>query len=132
MAAARETARQYNIDVTGFKDIKFDPSLGPDAIVKDGVLTLGPDAFKSPGYLASTLGHEGVHIQQAKDGRLINTNQGRYMNEVEAYSWEINHAKDNALTDGEITPLSRRRDDFYDRLTPENKKRVDDGNYMPA
>lgn len=132
VAAVRETARQYNIDLSGFREVKYDPSLGPDAIAKDGVLTIGPDAFKSPGYLASTLGHENTHIQQAKDGRLINTNQGRYMNEVEAYNWEINHAKDNALTDGEIAPLTRRRDDFYNRLTPENKKRVDDGNYMPA
>jgi hypothetical protein len=53
------------------------------------------------------------------------------MNEVEAYSWELDHARDNALTDGEIATITRRRQTHYDRLSDDNQDRADEHNYTP-
>ncbi len=132
--AINETIKQYNLDTSGFKQVKFDPNQNPnlDAKVKDGVMTIGPGAFRSPGYLASTIGHEAVHTQQEAGGRLINTPQGIQMNEVEAYDWEIKNADANGLNDIEKRTINRRRDSHYNKLDSANQKRVDDGNYTPA
>lgn len=132
--AINEAIKQYNLDTSGFKEIKYDPDQNPnlDAKVKDGVMTIGPGAFRSPGYLASTIGHEAVHTQQEKGGRLINTPQGIQMNEVEAYDWEIKNADANGLDDIEKRTINRRRDSHYNKLSPENQKRADNGNYVPA
>lgn len=135
LAAVREAIKQYNIDASGFKDIKFDPHQNPklDAVVtEDGVMTIGPGAFRSPGYLASTVGHEALHIRQKNEGRLINGDQGVNMNEVEAYNWELQNAEANGLSDMEIRTITRRRDSHYNKLSDANKERVGDGNYTPA
>lgn len=132
--AINEAIKQYNIDTSGFKEVRYDPDQNPnlDAKVKDGVMTIGPGAFRSPGYLASTIGHEAVHTQQEKGGRLINTPQGIQMNEVEAYDWEIKNADANGLDSIEKRTINRRRESHYNKLSPENQKRVDNGNYVPA
>lgn len=129
--AVDEAIKQYDIDVSAIKgkatyDAKTD---GEGLTLKDGTVTIGDEAFKSPQWLASSIGHEGVHAQQARDGRWDNSKQGVALNETEAYDWEIKNADRNGLTSAEKATLAERRATKYDRLTRSNKARADEGNY---
>lgn len=65
----------------------YDPNHAGDAETsQSGVVTIGPDAFaRSPGWLASTLGHEiEVHFQlQAQKGLWWTDAQGTAIQEVQ-------------------------------------------------
>jgi WXG100 family type VII secretion target len=132
-AAIDEAIKQYNIDTSAAKSIRYDPTVnGEGETDKDGNVRIGDAAFKSPAWLASTLGHESVHAQQTKNGHWNDTGQGQNMNEVEAYDYEVKHAQDNGLSHGEQVTVERRRAQHYNRLTPENKARADAGNFTVA
>jgi WXG100 family type VII secretion target len=132
--AVQEAIKQYNIDTSKFKSVTFDKDCPLDADVKaDGTMRVGPSALRSPGYLASTIGHEAVHRDQTTDGRLdpnaSGNSQNGHMNEVEAYDWELKNADKHGLDDTDIRTITRRRENHYKQLSDENKKRVDNGDY---
>lgn len=129
--AVDEAIKQYGIDVSGVKGkVVYDPSTpGEGETAKDGTVRIGDEAFRSPAWLASSIGHEAQHAKQASDGRWNDTAQGRAMNETEAYKWELNNADKNGLTDLEQKTLNRRYNQKYNTLTPENKARADAGNF---
>jgi hypothetical protein len=60
----------------------------------DGTVVIGQGVFSSPGLLATVIAHEAFHAQQIADDRwfLEHEEQGFYMNEVEAYAWNLEHA----------------------------------------
>jgi WXG100 family type VII secretion target len=129
--AVDEAIKQYGIDVSAVKGkVVYDPNTpGEGETSKDGTVRIGNDAFLSPGWLASSIGHEALHAQQARDGRWNDTAQGRAMNETEAYKWELDNADKNGLSAIDQKPLQRRYNQKYNTLTPDNKARADAGNF---
>lgn len=129
-AAIDEAIKQYNIDTSAAKSIKYDPTVnGEGETDKDGNVRIGDAAFKSPAWLASTVGHEAVHAQQTQNGHWNESGQGQNMNEVEAYDYEVKHAEENGLSHGEQKTVERRRTQHYNKLNTENKARADAGNF---
>lgn len=133
--AIAEAIKQYHIDTStaAAGTPKYDASTaGEGATSKDGTVKIGDDAFSSPGWLASSVGHEMLHTRQAAD-RWYTDAQGTAINEIEAYDWEIQHAPDNNLTNAEVAELKKRRASYYNDLNDDNKKIVDGGSYkLPA
>lgn len=129
--AIEEAIKQYGIDLKNVKGTpQYDSSTsGEGATSQDGSVSIGDDAFSSPGWLASSVGHEGLHATQAKEGRWYTDDEGTALNEVECYDWEIAHAKQNGLSASEVTELESRRQSHYDQLSDTVKKRVDKGDY---
>jgi WXG100 family type VII secretion target len=128
--AIAEAIKQYKIDVSTAKGRpKYNASTkGEGETAKDGTVDIGDKAFSSPGWLASSVGHEIVHTTQAAD-RWYTDAQGTHINEIEAYDWEIKHAPDNGLTAAEVAELNKRRTSHYNKLTDDNKKIIDGGSY---
>ena len=129
--AIAEAVKQYGLDTSKAKagSPKFDASTkGEGDTAKDGTVGIGDKAFSSPGWLASSVGHEMVHTQQIAD-RWYTDAQGTAVNEIEAYDWEIKHAPDNGLSTAEVATLTRRRTAYYGKLNADNKKIIDGGSY---
>lgn len=128
--AIAESVKQYGIDTSKAKGApKFNASTsGEGDTDPDGTVSIGDKAFTSPGWLASSVGHEMVHTQQIAD-RWYTDAQGTHVNEIEAYDWEIKHAPDNGLTAAEVAVLTRRRTSHYNKLNADNKKIIDGGSY---
>jgi hypothetical protein len=126
---------------------RWDPAL-PQEGDTDGhtrVVTIGPPAFadrrtgapRSPGWLASSIAHENVHLRQllavhpvdGGDNYARPETLGDQVNELEAYDWELRHADLLGLLPGERAELTARRqghwaaiarDPFYaGRIGPE-------------
>lgn len=121
----------HGLDVSAAKGaITYDSDVDEDGATNaDGTVKIGTEAFSSPGWLASSIGHEVLHAEQARDGRWNNSKQGVAMNEVEAYDWEIRNADRFGLTDTEKATINRRRDTKYSRLNLINKAFADAGIY---
>jgi WXG100 family type VII secretion target len=86
--AVNAAIRLYNLDVSRVSGgITFDPAYTKgDAVTgQDGSIRVGPKALRSAGWLASTIGHEIIHVNQTKDGYWHDGTQGIGMNEMEAY-----------------------------------------------
>jgi WXG100 family type VII secretion target len=129
--AIDEAIRQYGVDTSSAKTgtPKYDSATsGEGGTTKDRTIKIGDDAFSSPGWLASSIGHEHVHAQQAAD-RWYTGPQGTLLNEVEAYDWEIKNASRFGLTANEVKELEKRRKEHYDGLNADIKKIVDGGSY---
>lgn len=133
--AIKEAIRQYGVDVSSAKTgtpVHNSSVTGEGATSKDGTIKIGDKAFASPGLLATVIGHEHVHAQQAAD-RWYTGPQGTAINEVEAYDWELKNASRFGLTTAEINTIKARRKAHYDLLNADNKKIVDGGSYvLPA
>lgn len=129
--AVDEAIKQYGIDVSAVNGkVAYSADTdGEGLTLKDGTVTIGDDAFTTPGWLASSIGHEALHAEQIRDGRFNDTSQGVAMNEVEAYDWEIRNADRFGLSEAEKATINRRRDTKYGRLSDDNKARADQGNY---
>jgi hypothetical protein len=129
--AIDQAIASYGLDVGAANGaITYDPSVDEDgATDEDGTVKIGTEAFSSPAWLASSIGHEVLHAEQARDGRWNNSKQGVAMNEVEAYDWEIRNADRFGLSDAEKATINRRRDTKYSRLNFINKARADAGIY---
>lgn len=129
--AVDEAIKQYGIDVSAVNGkVAYNADTdGEGLTLKDGTVTIGDDAFTTPGWLASSIGHEALHAEQIRDGRFNDTSQGVAMNEVEAYDWEIRNADRFGLSEAEKATINRRRDTKYGRLSDDNKARADQGNY---
>jgi hypothetical protein len=88
---------------------------------------IGPDAFSSPGWLASSKLHEiGGHGNQAASGTWPEDITAKIVNilESEAYDKEIANAKANGLSDEEIAELKKRRKAYYDALDKANQDKI--------
>ena len=61
--AVDEAIKQYGIDVSGVKaKVVYDPSTpGEGETAKDGTVRIGDEAFLSPAWLASSIGHVAQH-----------------------------------------------------------------------
>jgi hypothetical protein len=68
-------------------------------------IRFGPSAFSSPGWLASSIAHENVHLQQLLDGHMYYDDPGTALNELEAYNWELGHASEMGLTTSEVEKI---------------------------
>jgi len=98
---------------------------------------IGPDGVAwSPGWLASALGHEAVHIRQMKEGRLYpmkgENKQGALMNDVECFQWELDNAARNGLAPDEIDSIRDMMENKYLSLREANQERVNRGIFTPA
>ena len=67
----------------------------------DGLVTIGPSAFKSKGYLASVIGHEGIHTYDVGLTRSLYLNQP--ISEINATQWMLNNATKLYNTSKEIS-----------------------------
>lgn len=123
--------KQYGIDtskVSG-KPTYNAATKGEGATSPSRKVSIGDAAFSSPGWLASSVGHESLHARQAAEGRWYTDAQGDAMNEVECYDWEIKNATANGLNTAEVNELVKRRNGYYNALNATNRKRVDKGIY---
>ncbi len=75
----------------------------------NGNIYVGIDAMSSPGWLASSIGHENVHVEQLVEDAWYFADDGANLNEVEAYDWELRNADANGLTQSEQTDLAETR-----------------------
>jgi hypothetical protein len=94
---------------------------------------LGDDAFTSAPWLASSLAHEiEVHVNRQLAPGIDyppGDAEGTAIQEVEAYDYELRNKDRFGLAPGDVRLLQRRRRRFYERLAPENRRRVDAGVY---
>jgi RHS repeat-associated protein len=91
---------------------------------------------QTPGELGSTLNHELLHATQIAEGRSYTNEQGNcidqqgcIMNEVEAWTLELNNAAYFGLSEEEIDFIRKKWLEDYNKLTPENQARADQGIY---
>ncbi len=129
--AIDEAIRQYRLDTSAANGpVTYDSEVSGEGLTdKDRTVKIGDDAFSSPAWLASSIGHEIVHAEQARDGRWNDTPQGVAMNEVEAYDWELARVGTFGLSTQERETLARRRATKYGRLNVINRVFVDTGIY---
>jgi len=129
--AIDEAVKRYGIDTSKVngKPTYNSATSGEGATRPNRSVSIGDAAFSSPGWLASSVGHESLHARQASEGRWYTDAQGDAMNEVECYDWEIKNASANGLSAAETAELGRRRTAYYNLLNATNKKRVDGGTY---
>ena len=92
------------------RGVRFNPDIeGERRTDMHGNIDIGLDAFQSPGWLASSIGHENVRVNQLAEDRWGRDSKGGIVNEVEAYDWEIQNANTNGLTSSEKQDLTNRR-----------------------
>jgi len=129
--AIDEAIKQYGVDtsqVNGKPSYNASTS-GEGATSPTRKVSIGDAAFSSPGWLASSVGHEALHARQSAEGRWYTDPQGDAINEIECYDWEIKNAPANGLSAAETAELGRRRTAYHNTLNASNKKRVDGGTY---
>lgn len=122
----------YGIDIHHAKSVMYGQTIdGGSETDDDGNVTIGDDAFSSPGWLASSIAHEAeVHVgQQNAKGRNYGGNQGRALNEVQAYDWEIGQAKRFGLTKKQVESLRQLRSHYLDRLDRQHREQRQRGDY---
>lgn len=120
----------YGVDITHVKSLLYDGY--EDSETDDqGNVTIGKGAFTSPGELASTIAHESeVHVnQQLVKGRNYEGNEGRALNEVQAYDWEIMNAPRFGLTKEQVAGLRRNRAHYMEHLSARTLARRQHGDY---
>lgn len=129
--AIDEAIKQYGIDTSQVngKPTYNSATKGEGATSPNRKVSIGDAAYSSPGWLASSVGHEALHARQAAEGRWYTDPQGDAMNEIECYDWEIKNAPSNGLSASEVTELTRRRANYYKTLNATNKKQIDKGIY---
>jgi WXG100 family type VII secretion target len=130
----------YHLDAIAGVPIVYDPMhVGDNTYAQFDALTntirVGPDAFSaqasSPDELASIIGHELVHARQYEDARLYAEYlPGRYLNEVEAWRWELDHATQNHLSPAEIGEIQRTLALYYNALPPDLRALADQNVYV--
>ncbi len=130
--AIAEAIKQYGIDTKNMTGQPMYNSLLREEAARtrpNGMVDIGEGAFRSPGKLASTIGHEAMHTNQLAEGRWYTDAQGTAINEVECYDWQIANAPHFRLTEDEVEGLKGLRQKYYDTLTDTNKAHVDNKIY---
>ena len=135
----------YNIDISDAAGMpQYSSGMGGAYATtdpRDGSILVGPGAFSSSAILATSIGHEVIHTKQMAEGRAYLavddagevypiSEQGYYINELEAWKWESEHAEENGLPEGEIEIIQDAIDSYYNLLTDENKELADRGTYV--
>jgi hypothetical protein len=126
--AIDEAIKVYGIDTSNTKSITYDPSVSGEADASpDGTVRVGDDAFRNAGWLGSSLGHEveGHVNQQAKPDKWYTGPEGTALQEVQCYDYEIANAKRYGTSDADLADLQTRRQNEYNKLSDEYKRRVD-------
>jgi len=137
--AIEATADYFGIDRTG---ITFNAStkLVDDALTDPGTKTvwLGPSAFRSAGFLGSTISHEvEIHIHdQLNKGVWYNAGknpQGYILQEMQAYDYQLSPAQVArfGLKPDETKALVADRLKLFNKLTTHNQIKANAGNYTP-
>lgn len=139
MDAIYPAMRAFHIDSTGVERYQVDPSFNDNSYTTpdggQGIVTFGPPAFRSVGWLGASIAHEfEVHIQQQLlKGQWFDSKtdpQGYAMQEVQAYDHIISQQVSRfGLTGAEQHVMKATRDHFYIQLNAQNRALVDAGNY---
>ncbi len=131
----------YRIDTTGLRKLGGRLAYVPtDTTGREGGSDEGHDirltaaAFRSAGWLGSTLAHESeVHMNRHfAAGKVRVSEAASAMQEIEAYDHEIAGASRFGLSEDEVKEIESRRRAYYRRLSYEDRLRIDDGKYEPA
>jgi RHS repeat-associated protein len=116
---------------------------------RNGTIIIGKSALftdtgesKSTGFLAATIAHEEVHLDQSERGQSYYNvkpddsslpteyqSQVRNMNEFEAYRTTVYNADNYRLSTSEVMEFERRGSGYYYQLSPENRTKALDGDY---
>ena len=142
-AAIAHAIVEYRIDIKGVASgVHYSPHGnmrerdGVTLVDGDGTVRVqvGDAGFRSAGCLGSTIAHEvEVHVdrQIAKGVRdPAGDEQGVAMHEIEAYDHELASQARFGLDEDELRLVRQRRAAFYRTLQYENRRRVDEGNYV--
>jgi hypothetical protein len=132
----------YDIDV---RQVLFGVSYSPHGgmhdreaatfVDADGTVRveIGDEAFLSASWLGSTIGHEvEVHVNRQIVKRVAyppDDEQGVFIQEVEAYDYELASKDRFGLSLEEVLIVKQRRASHYRRLTWVNRRQVDNGLY---
>jgi hypothetical protein len=124
----------FGIDITHVKKLLYsDDTMGRASETEDdNSVAIGDSAFdQNPAWLASTIAHEAeAHVNlQGHRGRAYGGPQGRRLNEIQAYDWELTNAKRFGLSPEQIATIKRMRAHYLDDLSDHYKKRRAAGNY---
>jgi hypothetical protein len=97
-------------------------NIGPDVFGKIGGDPFGPR--HSAGYLATTILHELTHVNQNTNHPPTRFTGDQYVNSRETMAYGAAHANADAahLTDDEKKFLQKQQDEFFNKLTDDNKK----------
>jgi len=115
---------KYGVSTFWLTSISYDPNQtefpGLTSTFTDAC-TLGPPAFSTENFCASTIAHENVHGQQTAD--YIFSSQASWaagfahFAEVDAYNVELQKAEHHGLSESEIAEITAWRD-YYNREGP--------------
>ena len=101
----------------------FEARYDPELRSADGMMSLrgvwiGRSGLSSVATLKSTLGHEGDHVKQLRNRNLADPKKAAavIMNELEAYTNELNNAEVSGLSENEIVGVKRRRTGYISDL----------------
>jgi hypothetical protein len=122
----------YKIDTSKAKAVIFNrDTVGEGETSKEGTVTMGNDAFKSAAWLGSSVGHETeVHNNaQAQNDVWYTGKEGTAMQEVEAYQYELDNSKRYGTTKEDQEELGRRRQSYYNKLSPDYQAKADRRDY---
>jgi RHS repeat-associated protein len=108
-AAIDKAIEVYGIETALTNSIKYDPFLSEVGRYDRGDVRIGPQAFNSPGYLGSSIAHEAeVHGHQYFEEREARYGTGgRFLNEAEAYQYEVINAQRFGLNPYEVRELNK-------------------------
>jgi hypothetical protein len=132
------TLKYYGIDSSAASSIKYDQHMSEiasfDPATKE--IKLRTDAFYSqaqisPDKLASVLYHQNTHARHNADPKeeLGKTDQGASAEEIEIFDENISRAQAAGIQQSVIDELEYYRRIHYRSLNPENKQKIDKGQY---
>ncbi len=127
----------YKIDVSNAESVTYDPKLTGDGVTgyskdgKKGVIRIGDEAFSSPGWLGSTIGHESeVHVnRQMMKGNWYTGDIGTALQEVESYQYELDNVDRYGTSKTDQKNLEQRRRSHFDALPSDYQQRATNGDY---
>lgn len=123
-----DKALQTYAPSTNGAEVRYDPGLAADGQPNGAnSLTVGPSAFRYLGRLASTIEHEGVHINQIDENRLFSPQSGYFSaNEAEAWGHEMHTTGRFNLSQPDIEEVNDTFHYHYDNLPASIKDIVDE------
>jgi RHS repeat-associated protein len=132
---ALNVARLFGLPISSSWSIAYDQGLSSDDVaISDSAtktIILGPDAYRSTGWLGSSIGHELVHVDQFEMGNVAATDSAvNNINEIEAYDWELQHASQFYLTTDEVADIQSLRSPYINGADPYYITQALQGNYL--
>ena len=135
IAAVQAAAQKFDLLIPSDWSIGYDQANTDHATTHPASKTVvfGPKAYESEGWLASTLGHELVHVnyQQAL-GNIVVDPESIYnnINEIEAYDWELENGARFGLTVNQVNTLQALRGQYIWGADPYYITQSMQGNYL--